>query len=339
MLIHRLAQCNQGDAAQLVHKGAGHPLSIYSQVLICTAERTEAVWREHNCPSFKMARRQFEPWFPQLRVLSATSGLPRSLHTYIYLLWSSCTLFTVLNLSLIRFRQIFKQFLTNRVLKDPKQRRFFKSNDLYELFTLGDDDAKQGTETSAIFAGTGSDIKIKARSKRKLEEPMKPCRSTRKKRDVDSGCDNEKLRKMKDLAKRLSEQMKKGVSSSSLDTTCDAIGIKPETPPASTEHQVVQNGGRESKHGRRLKSRKKTKKRRTKDAGTWNITFSFGIFWDYISWLNSIVVDCFVFFLCGLCLYWIYDMMHRASWINRLPCITVASFLPPSSPPSFPFHE
>ncbi len=58
-------------------------------------------------------------------------------------------------------RQIFKQFLTNRVLKDPKQRRFFKSNDLFELFTLGDDDRKRSTETSAIFAGTGSDVKIK----------------------------------------------------------------------------------------------------------------------------------------------------------------------------------
>uniref|UniRef100_A0A8D0ABM0 DNA excision repair protein ERCC-6 n=1 Tax=Sander lucioperca TaxID=283035 RepID=A0A8D0ABM0_SANLU len=53
----------------------------------------------------------------------------------------------------IYHRQIFKQFLTNRVLKDPKQRRFFKSNDIYELFTLSDPDGGQGTETSAIFAG------------------------------------------------------------------------------------------------------------------------------------------------------------------------------------------
>ena len=35
-------------------------------------------------------------------------------------------------------RQIFKQFLANRVLKDPKQRRFFKSNDLHDLFTLSE---------------------------------------------------------------------------------------------------------------------------------------------------------------------------------------------------------
>ncbi|KAM3912905.1 DNA excision repair protein ERCC-6 [Leptodactylus fuscus] len=66
----------------------------------------------------------------------------------------------------IYHRQIFKQFLTNRVLKDPKQRRFFKSNDLYELFTLSSPDANQGTETSAIFAGTGSDVKLSKYPKR-----------------------------------------------------------------------------------------------------------------------------------------------------------------------------
>lgn len=38
----------------------------------------------------------------------------------------------------IYHRQIFKQFLTNRILKDPRQRRFFKSNDLHELFTFTD---------------------------------------------------------------------------------------------------------------------------------------------------------------------------------------------------------
>ncbi|MEQ2213642.1 DNA excision repair protein ERCC-6, partial [Xenoophorus captivus] len=61
----------------------------------------------------------------------------------------------------IYHRQIFKQFLTNRVLKDPKQRRFFKSNDIYELFTLADPDGTQGTETSAIFAGLSVHIVIR----------------------------------------------------------------------------------------------------------------------------------------------------------------------------------
>ncbi|XP_061600997.1 DNA excision repair protein ERCC-6 [Cololabis saira] len=66
----------------------------------------------------------------------------------------------------IYHRQIFKQFLTNRVLKDPKQRRFFKSNDVYELFTLADPGGGQGTETSALFAGTGSDVKVPKKSER-----------------------------------------------------------------------------------------------------------------------------------------------------------------------------
>ncbi|SCV05005.1 LANO_0G16402g1_1 [Lachancea nothofagi CBS 11611] len=37
----------------------------------------------------------------------------------------------------IYHRQIFKQFLTNKILTDPKQKRFFKMNELHDLFTLG----------------------------------------------------------------------------------------------------------------------------------------------------------------------------------------------------------
>ncbi|XP_028915565.1 DNA excision repair protein ERCC-6 isoform X2 [Ornithorhynchus anatinus] len=84
----------------------------------------------------------------------------------------------------IYHRQIFKQFLTNRVLKDPKQRRFFKSNDLYELFTLSNPDGSQGTETSAIFAGTGSDVPAPKRHlKRKLQGP--PAGSCQDRRPTD----------------------------------------------------------------------------------------------------------------------------------------------------------
>ncbi|SCU99192.1 LADA_0H18140g1_1 [Lachancea dasiensis] len=39
----------------------------------------------------------------------------------------------------IYHRQIFKQFLTNKILTDPKQKRFFKMNELHDLFTLGGD--------------------------------------------------------------------------------------------------------------------------------------------------------------------------------------------------------
>jgi DNA excision repair protein ERCC-6 len=49
----------------------------------------------------------------------------------------------------IYHRQIFKQFLTNKVLKDPKQRQTFHLNDLHDLFSLANDDAP--TETSQLF--------------------------------------------------------------------------------------------------------------------------------------------------------------------------------------------
>lgn len=53
----------------------------------------------------------------------------------------------------IYHRQIFKTFLTNKILKDPKQRRFFKMNDLHDLFSLGDPQEK-GTETGEMFSGS-----------------------------------------------------------------------------------------------------------------------------------------------------------------------------------------
>ncbi|ODV80573.1 DNA dependent ATPase [Suhomyces tanzawaensis NRRL Y-17324] len=57
----------------------------------------------------------------------------------------------------IYHRQIFKTFLTNKILKDPKQRRFFKVNDLHDLFTLGDQN-EEGTETGDMFNGTEKTI-------------------------------------------------------------------------------------------------------------------------------------------------------------------------------------
>ena len=73
------------------------------------------------------------------------------------------------------FRQIFKQFLTNRVLKDPKQRRFFKSNDLFELFTLDTSDNKEsGTETGAIFAGLGCEVAVPQKSKSSKKKHTTP---------------------------------------------------------------------------------------------------------------------------------------------------------------------
>lgn len=53
----------------------------------------------------------------------------------------------------IYHRQIFKQFLTNKILKDPKQRQTFQMKDLHDLFTLGSTDDGT-TETGEMFRGT-----------------------------------------------------------------------------------------------------------------------------------------------------------------------------------------
>ncbi|KAH0286002.1 hypothetical protein KCU62_g7051, partial [Aureobasidium sp. EXF-3399] len=54
----------------------------------------------------------------------------------------------------IYHRQIFKQFLTNKILRDPKQRQTFQLRDLHDLFTLGEATADGQTETGSIFKGT-----------------------------------------------------------------------------------------------------------------------------------------------------------------------------------------
>ncbi|KAK0043155.1 DNA excision repair protein ERCC-6 [Biomphalaria pfeifferi] len=112
--------------------------------------------------------------------------------------------------------QIFKQFLTNRILKDPKQRRLFKSQDMMELFTLGSQDNIEGTETSALFAGTGSDVKIpKRRNRNRFDELLEKKEKDKALENVkqsvcedeDMGLDIDELERMKELAKQLSRQM------------------------------------------------------------------------------------------------------------------------------------
>ena len=54
-------------------------------------------------------------------------------------------------------RQIYKEFLTGKVLKDPKQRRFFKARDMMDLFAYDDPQEKQrggtGVAGSAAMGG------------------------------------------------------------------------------------------------------------------------------------------------------------------------------------------
>jgi len=60
-------------------------------------------------------------------------------------------------------RQIFKQFLTNKILKDPKQRQTFQLKDLHDLFSLGGVD-EQSTETGRLFEGAETRIEAEERA-------------------------------------------------------------------------------------------------------------------------------------------------------------------------------
>jgi DNA excision repair protein ERCC-6 len=77
-------------------------------------------------------------------------------------------------------RQVFKQFMTNKVLQDPRQKRFFSRSDISDLFMLG---SKNGaTETEDIFEGV--DGQVFAPSDEEEEKEREPTPRSKKKRKV-----------------------------------------------------------------------------------------------------------------------------------------------------------
>ncbi|KAJ5924153.1 DNA repair protein rhp26 [Penicillium verhagenii] len=75
----------------------------------------------------------------------------------------------------IYHRQIFKQFMTNKITKDPQQREGFQLNDLYDLFSLTEED-DQELETTQLFknAEITYQEEQKEKSKSKLPSRRRP---------------------------------------------------------------------------------------------------------------------------------------------------------------------
>lgn len=67
-------------------------------------------------------------------------------------------------------RQIYKHFLTNKILKNPQQRRFFKARDMKDLFTLNDDGDGGSTETSSIFSQLSEEVNVVGARKDEQDE-------------------------------------------------------------------------------------------------------------------------------------------------------------------------
>lgn len=133
----------------------------------------------------------------------------------------------------IYHRQIFKQYLTNKILKNPKQRRFFKTNDLYELFRLGSDEKK--TESSDIFAGTNSEVA-------KPEKPKKKKKSKSKRDENDDGqfkLPQEKIDELRERAKKLSQMMSSKLNGISSENSSSSNDINnPDKPCCSSSSSV-----------------------------------------------------------------------------------------------------
>ena len=73
----------------------------------------------------------------------------------------------------IYHRQLFKQFLINKILRDPKQRQSFQMKDLHDLFTLGGENDST-TETSQLFKG--NEVRFD-----KQDAPMEPVEANSRK--------------------------------------------------------------------------------------------------------------------------------------------------------------
>ncbi|XP_074594369.1 DNA excision repair protein ERCC-6-like [Brevipalpus obovatus] len=158
----------------------------------------------------------------------------------------------------IYHRQVFKQYLTNKVLKDPKQRRFFKTNDLYELFTLGSDSGT--TESSAVFAGTGSKVKVDKKAKNikahKLEKNNEKSKVTKEVK-----LSQQKIEELREKARRLSKMFAQKFQSNS-DTSLD-VQIPSTSSSTASQSKPVEKKNENLDKDLHEKPKKKKKKKGT----------------------------------------------------------------------------
>jgi DNA excision repair protein ERCC-6 len=144
----------------------------------------------------------------------------------------------------IYHRQVFKLYLTNRILRDAKQKRFFKTNDLHELFTLGTDD--KNIETKALF---DDDMQIDEKSvKKKMSKKDRGSKKSKISSDENStvpipAFTEEKLREMRERAKRLSQMI---ANQFGTQETNNHAQCTPETP-FDIDVGVDQNGSKADK--------------------------------------------------------------------------------------------
>ncbi|KAL2540667.1 Protein CHROMATIN REMODELING 8 [Abeliophyllum distichum] len=136
-------------------------------------------------------------------------------------------------------RQIYKHFLTNKILKNPRQRRFFKARDMKDLFMLNEDENGVSTETSSIF-GQLLEVDVVGAHKNKQDKPdsEKASKSDPNGNATDLGHNSEAKRKGKETAGPGDEDE----DTSFLKSLFDAHGIH-----SAVNHDAILNAHDEDK--------------------------------------------------------------------------------------------
>ncbi|KAM7257912.1 hypothetical protein ACFE04_013653 [Oxalis oulophora] len=138
-------------------------------------------------------------------------------------------------------RQIYKQFLTNKILKNPQQRRFFKSRDLKDLFTLNDDVGSGSTETSSIFGQVVEDINVLGVQKDQIEP--KQNKSTSQQANDDRNNSEKRSSRSKGKEKTESNDKEEGDEETNiLKSLFEAQGIH-----SAMNHDAIMNAQDEEK--------------------------------------------------------------------------------------------
>ena len=126
-------------------------------------------------------------------------------------------------------------------MKDPTQKRFFKSNDLYDLFTLNEGTSDK-TETSAIFAGTNSEVEVNKhrQSRKRLNDEIrdiaiKPVVKKAKKIDTLSVIKEDY--KAKSSQKKMSSVVPKpSLESGGMEDSATKVEFKPKEKPIDKQN-------------------------------------------------------------------------------------------------------
>jgi DNA excision repair protein ERCC-6 len=151
----------------------------------------------------------------------------------------------------IYHRQIFKQFLTNKILRDPKQRQTFQLKDLHDLFTLGGTEDGQ-TETGNMFKNTEVQLSVgkdavdenDAADSTSPNEPEKQ-RTLAEMSTITGISRQEDFRGNPDEEKRAAQPDEQGEHPQREDRVLSSIFARTGVHSA-LEHDDIMNGGRQT---------------------------------------------------------------------------------------------